>query len=146
MPKIADAAVEANVSRIVEEMLAALNAHDADKVVSLVTTEYNGMDATQALPQKDRGGARMALEIYFEALPDFRMVEHELLIDGDRAAIMWRARGTHLGRIMHIQPTGKEVEVCGTTVLHLKGTRICKAVSVWDVAAMLREIGLLTEL
>ena len=139
-------AVEENVARVVEHMVKALNAHDVEKLVALFTADYEGIDVNQPMPQHGRGEARMVMEIYFQAFPDLRMVEHEAVIEGDRAAIMWTAQGTHLGSIMHIPPTGKQVEVRGSTVLHLNGSRIFRAVTVWDVAAMLREIGLLPEL
>jgi len=146
MSNVIDVAVEENLAQVVEQMVEALNAHDVEKLVALFTADYEGIDVNQALPQHGRGEARMTLEIYFQAFPDLRVVEHEAVIDGDRAAIMWKAQGTHLGSIMHIPPTGKQVEVRGTTVLHLNGSRISRAVTVWDVAAMLREIGLLPEL
>jgi steroid delta-isomerase-like uncharacterized protein len=141
-----DVAVEVNVAHVVEQMMQALNAHDVEKLAALVTADYEGIDVNQRLPQRGRGEAMMVLELYIQAFPDLRMVEHEAVIEGDRAAIMWTARGTHLGTIMHIPPSGKPVEVRGTTVLHLNGSCISRAVTVWDVAAMLREIGLLPEL
>jgi steroid delta-isomerase-like uncharacterized protein len=142
MSNVADLVIEEKVNHLVEVMLAALNAHDVEKFVALITADYQSVDVNQALPHKTRGEVRMALELYFDAFPDLHMVEHEAVIADDRAAIMWKARGTHRGMIMHIPPTGKEVEVRGTTVLQLDGEKICKASSVWDVAAMLREIGL----
>ncbi len=144
MSNVADMAIEEKVSRLVEVMLAALNAHDIEKLVSLATVDCESTAVNQALPQMGRSEARMALELCFEAFPDLYIVGHEVVIAGDRAAIMWKARGTHRGVIMRMPPTGKEVEVRGTTLLHLNGAHICKVSSVWDVAAMLREIGVLT--
>jgi steroid delta-isomerase-like uncharacterized protein len=146
MSNIAEVDLKENVSRLVDEMMAALNSHDVERLVSLFTTDYEGIDVNQALPQRGRGEARMSLENYFAAFPDLRMVEHETVISSDRAAVCWKARGTHSGSIMHIPPTGKEVEVRGATLLYIDGTQINRAVSIWDVAAMLREIGLLPEL
>lgn len=137
---------ERAVNRVVGDMVEALNAHDLDRLVALFASDYEGIDCNQALPQRGRGEARMALEGYFGAFPDLKMVEHESVIEGDRAAIMWTAQGTHRGAIMHIPPTGRQVTVRGTTILHLDGSTIRQAVNIWDVAAMLREIGLLPEL
>jgi steroid delta-isomerase-like uncharacterized protein len=127
-------------------MVAALNAHDVRKIEAMLSRDYEGLDVNQAQPQRGRRDALTLFERYLEAFPDLLLVEHELIVEGDRVALLWRARGTHRGSIMHIPPTGKEVEVRGSTMLYLAGNQIRRAVSVWDVAAMLRGMGLLPEL
>jgi steroid delta-isomerase-like uncharacterized protein len=127
-------------------MVAALNAHDVRKIEAMLSRDYEGLDVNQAQPQRGRRDALTLFERYLEAFPDLLLVEHELIVEGDRVALLWRAPGTHRGSIMHIPPTGKEVEVRGSTMLYLAGNQIRRAVSVWDVAAMLRGMGLLPEL
>ena len=132
--------------RSIESILAAMNSHDVEKLLSLTAHDYEGVDVNQLLPQHGHGEARMAFENYLLAFPDMHFVEHDALIDEERAVVVWKARGTHLGTIMHIPPTGRTIEVMGTSMFHFEEGKVKKAIHVWDVAAMLREIGLLPEL
>jgi steroid delta-isomerase-like uncharacterized protein len=135
-----------DIGQLVQTLVAAMNRHDIDSLLALTAQDYEGVDVNQQLPQQGQGEARMAFEHYLAAFPDMRFVEHDAVIQEDRAVLMWKGQGTHLGTIMHIPPTGRRVEVLGTSTFHFEGGKIKKAVHVWDVASMLREIGLLPEL
>jgi steroid delta-isomerase-like uncharacterized protein len=137
---------EEETNGIVNVLVDALNNHDLDVLAGLCAPDYEGIDVNQAAPQHGRNEVRQSLEAYLRAFPDFRVVEHEAVVEGNRAAFVWKACGTHLGTIMHIPPTGKRVVVRGTSMLHFEKGRVRRAVHIWDVAAMLREIGLLPEL
>jgi steroid delta-isomerase-like uncharacterized protein len=58
----------------------------------------------------------------------------------------WIARGTQQGTLMNIPPTGRAVEVQGMTLFTVQDGQIARSQSVWDLAGMLRAIGLLPEL
>ena len=133
-------------NQLVQAIVDALNDHDIERLLALTSHDYEGVDVNQNLPQHGQGEARMAFEHYLAAFPDLRFVEYEAVIEENRAVLMWKGRGTHLGTIMHIPPTGRTVEVMGTSTFYCEDGKIKKAVHVWDVAAMLREIGLLPEL
>ena len=47
---------------------------------------------------------------------------------------------------MHIPPTGRRVTVRGVTLLTIDGDSVRRSESLWDVAGLLRAIGLLPEL
>jgi hypothetical protein len=47
---------------------------------------------------------------------------------------------------MNIPATGRPVTVRGVSVCHVEGGRIVRAMHIWDVAGLLRAIGLLPEL
>ncbi len=133
-------------AELVQAMVDALNSHDIERMLSLTSHDYEGVDVNRNLPQHGQGEARMAFEQYLAAFPDMYLLEHEAVIEENRAVLTWIARGTHLGMIMHIPATGKAVTVRGCSTLYIEGGKIKKAIHVWDVAAMLREIGLLPEL
>jgi hypothetical protein len=46
----------------------------------------------------------------------------------------------------NIPPTGRRIAVCGISLLTIEGGRISRGLYVWDVAGLLRSIGLLPEL
>jgi steroid delta-isomerase-like uncharacterized protein len=131
---------------VIIDIIDAVNVHNIDRLVQLCAPNYEGIDVSQSEPQIGREGARATIQMYFSAFPDLRVVQYEAMLDGDRAIIVWTAQGTHRGPIMHIPPTGRVVTVCGTSLLHLAGGKVRRSELIWDVAAMLRELGLLPEL
>jgi hypothetical protein len=58
----------------------------------------------------------------------------------------WQAEGTHQGPIMNIPPTGRRVQVRGVSILEVKDGLIVRGQYIWDLAGMLRHMGLLPEL
>lgn len=132
--------------KIIRDFVRALNSHDIEHLLTLTSQEYEGVDVNRNLPQHGHGEAKMAFEQYLAAFPDLCFTEYDVVVEENRAVLMWRGRGTHLGTIMHIPPTGRVVEVLGTSTFYFENGKIRKAVHVWDVASMLRDLGLLPEL
>ena len=64
--------------------------------------EYTGLDT-----HKER------IKMIRSAYPDHKMFIHDILIDGDKAAIRYMWVGTHSGSGLSLPPTGKRVQVEG---------------------------------
>jgi predicted ester cyclase len=82
----------------------------------------------------------------YMGFPDLHFELHETIAQGDKLVIVWTVRGTHKGRVMNIPPTGVKVEARGISVLTIQNGKITRSLRVWDVAGMLRHIGLLPDL
>lgn len=134
------------VLRVVRDLLAAWNSRDPERIETFYAPEYEGEDVGEAEPRRGPGGVGRTAERYLRAFPDLRFVEDEIIVEGNRAVLIWTARGTHRGALMRIPPTGRSVTVRGTSVLTVEGQRITRGLHVWDVAGLLRNIGLLPEL
>ena len=67
-------------------------------------------------------------------------------MQGERAVLIWTAEGTHLGALMNIPASGRMVTVRGVATFTLQNGAISRATYIWDVAGLLRGIGLLPEL
>lgn len=134
------------ISRLVRDLLAAWNAHDLRRIETFYAPDYEGIDVGQANPQRGPRSASRNMERYLRAFPDLRFVERDVVVQGDRAVLVWEAHGTHAGKLMNIPPTGRSITVYGTSVLTVEGGRISRGLYVWDVAGLLRSIGLLPEL
>jgi steroid delta-isomerase-like uncharacterized protein len=134
------------VAQLIADLIAAWNTHDLDQATAFFAANYEGLDVAQAAPQIGRTGIRAALARYFEALPDVRFTLDDLVVAGERAVAVWTARGTHLGTLMNIPASGRNVAVRGVSTFTLRDGQIKQATYIWDVAGMLRAIGLLPEL
>ncbi len=132
--------------RFVADLIAAWNTHDLDLASAFFAADYVGSDVAQAQPQHGREGIRRMLARYFQALPDVRFTLEELIVERGRAAVIWTARGTHLGPLMNIPASGRRVTVRGVSTFTLADGQITHATYIWDVAGLLREIGLLPDL
>ncbi len=133
-------------TRLAADLFAAWNAHDPNRVAEFYAPDYEGTDVSQAGPQRGRQGIRQAVESYLRAFPDLQIKVEQTIWQDDQIAVAWTARGTHQGPIMNIPPTGRAAMIQGVSMFTLAGGQIVRALNVWDVAGLLRSIGLLPEL
>jgi steroid delta-isomerase-like uncharacterized protein len=131
---------------VASAFVGAWNAHDAARVMALYADGYEGRDVGLAGIQRGPEGVRAALDRYLAAFPDFRLLPDDLVAQDDRIAVIWTAEGTHRGPLLHIPPTGRSVKVRGCSYLIVRGDRIVRGLHLWDVAGLLRALGLLPEL
>ena len=61
-------------------------------------------------------------------------------------ALYWTWQGVQRGSFMHIPPTGLHVSVRGTSLIALHEGKIQRALRIWDLAGLLRDLKLLPEL
>jgi steroid delta-isomerase-like uncharacterized protein len=135
-----------SMPEIVTRLLDAWNSHDIEQTVGLYGPDHVVIDIAEARTLHGVEGIRQSLSRYFQAFPDLSFRADEVLVDGTRVTLVWTAHGTHGGAIMHIPPTGRRVTVRGVTLLTIDGDSVRRSESLWDVAGLLRAIGLLPEL
>lgn len=133
------------LARVAAGWLAAWNAHDAEGVAAFLAPGFEGIDVAFATPQAG-DQAREAIGRYLRAFPDLAIADEETLVQGNRVVVTWTARGTHRGPWLHIPPTGRVVAVRGVTFLTVVGDKVAQSLCIWDVAGLLRGVGLLPEL
>lgn len=140
------AASPGEIARLVRNLLEAWNTHDPELIRTFYAPEYEGVDVGEAEPRRGPRDVAQTVERYLRAFPDLRFVEDDIVVQGDRAVVVWTARGTHGGQLMRIPPTGREISVRGTSVFTVRDGKVTRGLHVWDVAGLLRSIGLLPEL
>jgi len=138
--------MNSDLATYAETMNEAWNSHDIEKVVRFCSTDCVGEDVGQASPVRGHEAIRTMLENYWRAFPDLKFSVISTLVDGNRIAILWIGEGTHQGRIMNIPPTGHKVQVRGVSIIEVVTGLVVRGQYVWDMAGMLRNMGLLPEL
>jgi steroid delta-isomerase-like uncharacterized protein len=131
---------------VVDEMLAAWNAHDLDRVMRFYAPDYEGLDVGEPGAQRGLPDVRASVDHYLRAFPDLNVTCEETIVEGDRIVVRWRAHGSHRGQLLHIPPTGRAVTVRGVSLLTMRGDKLQRGEHVWDVAGLLRAVGLLPDL
>jgi len=134
------------ITQLVTELLEAWNAHDLDRVAAFYAETYEGTDVGEASPLRGREAVRRMVARYLRAFPDLEFDEEDMIVQGQRVALMWKVRGTHRGPLMNIPATNRATEIRGMSLLTIEDGRIVRQTSIWDVAGFLRSIGLLPEL
>ena len=124
----------------------AWNSHDIEKVLSFYSPDYIADDVSLASLLRGHAALREMLEIYWRAFPDLEIAVTDMLIEGSRVVSAWVASGTHQGTIMNIPATGHKVQVRGVSIIDVEDGLIVRGQYIWDLAGMLRHMGLLPEL
>ena len=65
----------------------------------------------------DQNGLISLMNHWHTALPDFKVVPNEIVIQGNRSYINWTCTGTNTGMLGEMTPTGKKSESDGFSVL-----------------------------
>jgi steroid delta-isomerase-like uncharacterized protein len=128
------------------DLVAAWNSHDLDRAAEFYTPDYVGRDLGRSDSQQGREGIRSYLANYHSAFPDLIFAVDDTIADGDRLALAWTANGTHRGVILNIPATGRFVSFRGVSLLTVRDGKVSQATYLWDVAGLIRSVGLLPEL
>ena len=134
------------LNEFVNNLFAAWNSHDIEQAEKFYAENYVGIDVAQATPQQGHTGFRSFFMQYLNAVPDFRFSIEEVIAEGNRVAVEWNVCGTHRGTLMNIPPTGRAISSRGVSLFTVQNDRIQQATYVWDLAGLLRNLGLLPEL
>lgn len=81
----------------------------------------------------------------FEAVPDFRFEVLDMLVDGDQAAVRWRARGTFdgTGKVEGVAPTGTSIDLEGFDLLTVRDGKIVSNHAYTNGMDMARQMGVM---
>ncbi|WP_205629388.1 ester cyclase [Jiangella muralis] len=128
-------------------LLAASNTRDADVIASTIDEVFDP-DVTSGtpLPAADVTGAEAIKEVYrrlHDAYPDLQISAEDVLAEGDRVVSRQRVTGTHRGEYMGIPATGRSISWNEIFIFRFADGRIVEGWGVVDVAAQLRQLGLL---
>ena len=131
---------------LVRRLVDAWNAHDLDALAACYAPDYVGEDVGAPTSRRGPADVRAAFARYVEAFPDLHFEIERMVVKGPSAIIVWYATGAHRGVLMRIPPTGRKVAVWGASVLTIADGLIIRGHNIWDVAGVLRAIGLLPDL
>lgn len=81
----------------------------------------------------------------FAAFPDFRFEILDVVAEGEKAAVRWRATGTFNGetRFEGMAPTGAKVDITGCDLLTIRGGKIQRNDAYMNGSQMAQQLGAL---
>lgn len=79
----------------------------------------------------------------FTVFPDLRLEAEQLIIDGERTAVVFSTNATHSAEFMGLPATGRTARVSGVLVQKLDDGEIEEELRLYDFTALLVQIGVL---
>ena len=134
------------LAQLAAELTAAWNARDPQAVAALCAADYEGENVGEATPHRGPAGMAASVATYLRAFPDLRFTIDDVVIEGERVVQVWRAHATHRGPLLNIPASGRSIQVRGASLLTFRDDKLWRALYIWDMAGLLRAIGLLPEL
>lgn len=138
--------MQAETAPFIAHLIQAWNSHNPAQVAALYAPHFEGADISQVAPLRGAADMEEFFARFYAAFPDVQLTIDAVIANGDHYAIAWTAQGAHQGKLMNIPPSGKPVCVRGMTMLTVEGGQVVHASTVWDMAGLLRAIGLLPRL
>jgi steroid delta-isomerase-like uncharacterized protein len=113
---------------------------DVNVADELCTADYR-LHLPGSAAAVDRDTTKGVIKMFSVAFPDLRHTVEEMVAEGDTVAARWSVRGTHRGDFQGIAPTGKQVNVSGTTVHHMLNGQIGETWLTFDTMDLLQQLG-----
>ncbi len=132
--------------RITDEYLAALNAHDYERLRAYHADSFQSLLPGQPGPVGE-AGHRAFLEGNWTAFPDLSFQVTQRIASGDWVVDTWIGTGTHTGPMMtpagaSIPPTGRRATTPGADVVQFKDGKIVYTAVYFDTMSLLAQLGL----
>lgn len=87
-------------------------------------------------------GFREMRAMFLSALPDVHLEVEDILssADGKRAAVRWRAYGTHGGEGFGLKATNRNIDVRGTTWLVVENGKVVEGWDTWNLNGLIASL------
>ena len=128
---------------VLDDLAAAWTEHDIDKLLSICTDDCIYEDVTMAAVNRGKAEVKVFGEGVLAAFPDFKLELSSGFILEKAAAAEWTMSGTHKGDLPGLPATGKPFTVRGASICELREGKISRISDYWDMAAFLKQIGLM---
>jgi steroid delta-isomerase-like uncharacterized protein len=86
-------------------------------------------------------GYRQLIGGYLAAFPDLRLTPLDMIAADDKVVVRFTVGGTHRGDLMGMPPTGKTMEVRGTTIMRFREGKVAEEWELVDMLAMTQQLG-----
>lgn len=126
---------------VVEALIEAINADDEAAVRAVLHPDLVSHGALGDVHGPD-GFVGVMLRNVRDGFPDARVELAAVLHDGDMVSFRLDGSGTHIGRFLGVEPTGRSIRIRGIHHVRLRDGRIVEHWQGPDILAMLLDMGL----
>ena len=127
--------------KAIEQLFAAWNSHDADKVANSFADDAIYEDVAAGHINRGRTDVREWAAGAFSAIENFRIEIITINVHAERGVVEWVWSGTDKGLLK----TGKKFSVRGVSVIELRGGKVLGYKEYYDFATVMRQLGVLPD-
>jgi steroid delta-isomerase-like uncharacterized protein len=110
-----------------------------DEILTADVVHHAGL-MVDKIGREETGGSLREIRAGF---PDIRFTVDRVVADGDKVLILWTGKGTHTGRFVGFEASGKSVDWSGMNAFRFQCGKIVEGWSEANGLSMLRQIGAL---
>jgi len=136
-------ASSADQKRAIEDWATYWSTHDMEHLLPLFTEDVTYEDVALGVVNHGAKELRAFGEGFFSGFPDVTFELTSAFANGASGAAEWIMRGTHRGDLPGMPATNKTVQVHGASIFDFSGDKIRRCSDYWDVAALLKQLGLM---
>jgi len=137
---------EVKVRPFAQTVIDTWNTKIDEKIIQLYSVDYSGEDLTGSKKRSGTEGVKDWLNSVLRAFPNIHYTLLDYVESGDRLVLHWLADGNHHGSFLKIPASGKQVKINGISILKIENGKISEGKLFWDLAGVLRQIGLLPQM
>lgn len=129
-----------------QQVIDAWNSRVDQVILTFYAKNYVVEDITAGRIREGWEGMRQWTRSVFTAFPNLKYTLVDDIEKDGKLVLHWLAKGNHQGQLMKIPATGKNVFIHGMSILTFEKGKIIHGQVMWDLAGVLRQIGLLPEI
>jgi len=133
-----------DVEKMMGDYLAAMNAHDLDKILTFFTDDAVYECIPMGKVSKGKKEIKDFLSNTFTNFPDFKLEMKSGFQAGDRGASEWVMSGTFAKSDIPAMPaTGKKFSVRGAAITEFKNGKVSRHTNYWNLVSFLQQVGIM---
>lgn len=121
----------------------AINGRDLTSLAALYALDCSVESPLAAGTVQGRQAVTKIHQALFDALPDLRFSQEQILVDGEQAVQIATMTGTYTGGFMGLPPSGKPLKVPIVVICRFEDGLIAQERRIYDFTGMLVQIGVL---
>lgn len=131
---------------LAQKIIDAWNSRTPEIILPHYSYDYELEDITAGRTRTGWEGMRQWMKSVFTAFPNLHYTLVDFVEEENLLVLHWTARGHHHGTLMKIPATGKAVVMHGISILTIENGKCVKGKTLWDLAGLLRQLGLLPQM
>ena len=85
---------------------------------------------------------KQSISELYDAFPDIHFTLHDIVVEGDKAAVRFTFTGTNKGEFMGNPPTNKKMTTWGIYIDRIAGGKFAESWVRYDTLSMMQQLGL----
>ena len=112
-------------------------------IEELFSPDFVGHEMPPGTP-RGPAGVRQFYAGIRAGLPDVNLTPEDIIAEGDKVVVRWRARATHKGPFLDIPPTGASVSFTGIAIYRLSNGKVVERWVEVDLLGLARQLSAAT--